>query len=1106
VYQLNGKSSLKAALLLGAAGAAVTAFSASAYADAVETVVVTGSRIPQTGLYSASPVTTVSTEEIKQEGKTEVVDILNQLPQVTLDQSGSSNNGQSGTANVDLRALGAKRTLVLVNGTRLAPGDPIDPAADIDEVPAAMIDHVEVLTGGASAVYGSDALAGVVNFIMRKDFEGVEVDGQLGGDEADNTNSGDRAAIAAGGAGFFYAPHPVFDGGVADVSVVVGANTPDDKGNVTGYLTYHRQSPISWQARDFSACTMTNDTYNGVTYYPPQISCAGSSNKNRWISIDNSSARIANFTGSGHAATNSNFFETGTGAPGSGHFVAFSSLPSPQTHFNYGALNVLQRPDTRYTGGFFAHYEISKYAEAYASLMFMDDHTVSIAAPTAAFLGAGPIPTLKNGAFFATNCTNPLMNAQENQFLCGEIQSTTLDKDSVAHPDPGDGGTVPDTLFSDFGAAGPYGNGYDTLVTTLNCGTVPDPNACAERAALGHDYWNGQANQHAGQSLLEIGRRFIETGNRFTQQRHTDFRGQIGVKGDLAYGWTYDVYGQISSTRFSQVITGDASKTAIQNALEVSPIDTHGNPVSTLTPSGALVPGQCIGLQQFPPSATGCIPLDLFNGLGSMTPDMADYVTTIGILTGDTREIVTSAVFTGDLAPWGGKSPWAKDPIGASFGAEYRDEQLELFADKEYSTNDLAGAGGATRSTPLSGFHVAEGFLELRVPIVQDAPFFKDLTAELGYRYSVYSPAGTTNTWKADLDWQVTDDIKIRGGLNRAVRAPNVLELFAPQNNVLFSGKDPCAASSAGQCASVPNSGTGAGGLLACPAGQCNNLVGGNPLLKPETAMTETVGFVLTPSFIQNFSLTADYYNIKITNAITGIPAQETLTGCYGASATAATVSFFCPFVHRNAIGQIYGNGFVSAVDINSGFLEVRGVDVGANWATDLDDWGLNGDGSLSFAFLGTYSINQIIESVPVVGGYDCNGLYGPTCGVPTPVWRHKFRITWSSPWDIDFGFAWRALSATHIDLNSPNPLLTGSAPDVGHDNHIPFFNWFDLSADWHVSPNFDMRAGVNNVLGKDPPTLSTVATPLPFGNANTYPGTYDYLGRQFFVAATLKY
>ena len=191
MYQTNlDKRSLRSALLLGAASAAAISLSlpASAQDQSTETVVVTGSRIPQQGLYAPSPVTAVGQQEMKFEGTTGVETLLNNLPSVFADQTSGVSNGSTGTANVNLRGLGAVRTLVLVNGTRLMPGDPTTPVADLNQIPAALVDHVEVLTGGASAVYGSDALAGVVNFVMRKDFEGIEFDGQYGIDEADNTN------------------------------------------------------------------------------------------------------------------------------------------------------------------------------------------------------------------------------------------------------------------------------------------------------------------------------------------------------------------------------------------------------------------------------------------------------------------------------------------------------------------------------------------------------------------------------------------------------------------------------------------------------------------------------------------------------------------------------------------------------------------------------------------------------------------------------------------------------------------------------------------------------------------------------------------------------
>src|SRR5271170_4243317 len=192
---------LRSKLLLGAATFAAAAISlpASAQDQSTETVVVTGSRIPQQGLYAPSPVTAIGQQEMKFEGTTGVETLLNNLPSVFADQTSGVSNGATGTATVNLRGLGAIRTLVLVNGTRLMPGDPIDPVADLNTIPAALVDHVEVLTGGASAVYGSDALAGVVNFVMRKDFEGIEVDGQYNIANADNSSGYYRGLLSAAG-------------------------------------------------------------------------------------------------------------------------------------------------------------------------------------------------------------------------------------------------------------------------------------------------------------------------------------------------------------------------------------------------------------------------------------------------------------------------------------------------------------------------------------------------------------------------------------------------------------------------------------------------------------------------------------------------------------------------------------------------------------------------------------------------------------------------------------------------------------------------------------------------------------------------------------------
>ena len=1051
-HGVNRAACIRARLLLGAASAAaigITAASAQQQAN-VETVVVTGSRIPQTGVYAASPVTAVGQQELKFEGTTDVTTLINNLPEAFADQSSQLSNGASGTANVDLRGLGSKRTLVLVNGTRLMPGDPADPVADLNDIPAALVDHIEVLTGGASAVYGSDALAGVVNFIMRKDFEGVEADGTYTIYQNDNSNSRWRSAVQTeingGGFGFAQSNENEWNGQTEDATLLMGTNTANDKGNVTAYLSYRNGSPILEATRDFSACTLAT---TGVS-----LVCAGSSNFNRWYSID----------GSAFGAPVYDFFQHGTGKPGSGFFVPYTGAPSQ--HFNYGSLNYLQRPDTRYTGGFFAHYQENKQLDIYSSFMFADDHTIAQIAPSGLFLGSGTI----SGFAQEVNCSNPIMTAQENQLLCGQS--------------PG-----------------------SAQVTVATSSTNPFTNGKP------FTYWNGAGNLIPGQSLLEIGRRNIEGGNRQNDLRHTSYRMNIGARGDLGDGWTYDVYAQYGLTLLAEHFLNEFSKYRTQQALEVDPVT-----------------GQCIGASANPPAATGCVPLDIFNGLGSITPAMLKYVGADGFQEGYTQEQIVSGSLTGDLGAWGGQSPWAKNPIGISVGAEYRSEALKLSTDQEFTTFDMYGQGGPIVSVPLSGFNVSEGFTEVKVPLVQGIPWVEDLTLNGGYRYSSYSTAGATNAYKYGVEWQPIDDFRLRASVQRAVRAPNVLELFAPDTVVLFSGQDPCFQASGVVLANclaqgVTNAGRNGGAILQCPATQCDNLIGGNSLLKPETSDTRTAGIVFTPTFLDGFTATFDWFDIRVSKFINSVNPNLTLSECYGATATPATQAFFCPLVHRNPLNQqIFGIGYVQATTINTGALQTKGVDFELNYSTDLTTWGLPDTGSLQFNLVGTYLSNLDTQALPGFPTYNCAGLFGLICGTPNPKWRHKLRMTWATPWDVDVSLQWRYIGANTLDANTTNPLvgggpgavvcpngrtINGAGTATGGDcvdNAISSFSYFDLAGDWTVRQGIDLRAGVNNIFDVEPPVIGTTQLPLPAGNGNTFPAVYDALGRTIFVSATVKY
>lgn len=1057
VYQSNeiGRS-LRSALLLGAATAAAitVAQPAAAQDQTVETVVVTGSRIPQQGLYSSSPVTAVGQQEIQLQGTTKVENLLNSLPSVLASNTSSDSNGASGTATVDLRGLGTNRTLVLVDGNRLMPGDPYTgSAADLNTIPTALVDHVEVLTGGASAVYGSDAIAGVVNFIMRKDFEGVEVDGSYSVYNAPNGDSlydqvnQDR--------GYATAQKDYWGGGTTDLSLLIGTNSADGKGNITVYASYRNVQPVLQKNLDYSACALWSDFYSSFV-------CGGSSNYNRWRSFDNKRSPVGNGLPSPAPALPSDFFG---GNPGG------VLTPYAGQVYNYGPENYMLRNDTRYTGGYFAHYEVNKQFDVYSSMMFTDDDTSAQIAPSAIFSGSGPVQYrgTVNTHYYQINCDNPYMTLQQNTLLCGQT--------------PGSAPTLP-------------GGFYD-----------------------------GAGNITPGQSLLDLRIRNILGGPRIDNLRHTAYRMNIGVKGDLGNGWAYDIHGQYGLTLFTENYQNDLSGIRIENSLEVDPVT--GKCFAAVPDSNGII------------NDPNCVPWDIFHGF-SAPPS---YVASPGFQQGYNEEQVISGQLTGDLGQWGVQSPWAKSPVAVAVGAEYRAEYIKLDTSYNYQIGDLTGQGTKILPIPRSGFSVSEAFGEIRIPVVQDMPLAEDLSLNAGFRYSSYSSVGSSTTYKVGAEWQPVDDLRFRASYSRASRAPNVLELYYPQKIGLFTGGgDPCAGNNGGapvsaQCAAVWTAfgydAASAAAALACPASQCNQYLGGNASLKPETADTLTLGVVLTPTFIDGFTATIDYFDIEVDDYVGTITPTTSLAGCYGSASPAAAIAYYCPFVTRSpATGSIYGAGYVADLNINLPYIKTSGMDFEATYAADLGDVSggfLDGLGSLTTHFVGTWLQNYKIKPSSVALGtdteYDCTGLYGPAvCGEPRPNWRHSMRFTWSTPWDVDFSLNWRHVGEVNVDVNQPNALLGGGSTlttcpagssiagtqvstnfyggNCGPGAHIDAQDYIDLAASWNVREGVQLRGGVNNVFAKRPPVVGST-----FGsNGNTWPGTYDAMGRMFFVSATVKY
>lgn len=383
------RSALAIALFLVFVPGPVRASPAADSPPALAEVIVTGTRVPAPPGSGASPVTIIRADEIQSLGMTRIEDVLNQLPQVFADQSSTVTNGATGTATVNLRDLGPERTLVLIDGKRLGPGDPTagSVAPDLNFIPSALVQRIDIVTGGASAVYGSDAVAGVVNFIMKRDLSGLMIDVQTGAVEHGNGDTDIQAVLAAKG----IAPpaHDVADGLTTQVTVAAGANAPDGRGNITVWGVYRTASGVTQSTRDFSACPLMAKGADLI--------CGGSINSpatGQFLVIDPNSFNLV-----------SDLTLDPTG-PGN----TLRAFDADRDGFNYSPYEYLQRPDQRWSAGVFAHYQLAPSVELYADGMFMDDVTSETLAPSGLF---SSVP-------FAISCANPMLSAAEVQAFCAD--------------------------------------------------------------------------------------------------------------------------------------------------------------------------------------------------------------------------------------------------------------------------------------------------------------------------------------------------------------------------------------------------------------------------------------------------------------------------------------------------------------------------------------------------------------------------------------------------------------------------------------------------------------------------------------------------------------
>ena len=988
--------------------ASAFAQNATEQADSIAEVVVTGSHILRRDFDASSPIMTVDAKAIENISTVGVETVLNRLPQFkpsgtqfdTGTVSGTA-TGSPGIATANLRGLGSNRTLVLVDGRRAQPAN-ATLAVDLNTIPSAAIKSVEVITGGASSVYGADATAGVVNFVLRDDFQGLDVDAQTGITEAG-------------------------DGAETRLSAAIGKNFGDSQGNVFLGLEVARRNGASYAGRDF---------YERGWKDPGTVG----------YGLINQAGYAAGTNAPSQAAINSLFPGQAAGSVSSANTFYFNTDGSPwqaQNAANYkGPLNLAIKIGPGGT----------------VNESFLDR------------LASDPLER-----FSAFSKANFAINEHLTAYVEGTVSSTKVDTVYAYSPAI--------TIWSaniPTDAAHPVPAGLAALLAAR-------PNPTADWTLYRQfDYW-GPMTGHTKNNTYQI------TG---------------GLKGSLPISdWTWDAYASHGSTDGSISIDHLPSYQRYQTVVRA--------------------PGYGAGL-----SITGnygqgikCTSgLAIFGGTTSQ--DCFDAIDAGLVQTTDLEQNVFEATLQGKAFDL---------PAGEmrfAVGADYRGDRFKFNPGSLNASNSVLEnpIGLFAVSSAAGSTYVREAYAELLVPLLKDLPAVKKLELELGYRTSTYNLAGTVSTYKGLFNWTPIDALRFRGGYQRANRAPNIAELFqgGTVSTVSLATGDPCAVDTVAPWGNVATNsnrtqvqalcraiiGNGTSGFDTRPGGpgtyvgpfgffaQDNAIISGNRKLESEEASTWTAGVVMrAPSeaaLLQNLSLSVDFYNVKITNAIAPTDALTVYAKCFnsdGASNPSYSVNDpggYCSLIHRDAVSG--DRQSVNTPFVNTGGIKTQGTDVELNWRAALADMGMqSAPGRISADIVMTflnYFKTQATNTSPFldsVGTLNQGGQYR---------WR-SFTTLGYSFGAFDAGLNWLHLPSADPaqKVQSPTTRILG----------VPSYDLIGLQGAWNVTSTFTLRAGVDNLFGKEPPVVG--ANPgVNNAMGSTSPGYYDVLGRRYYVGAKARF
>lgn len=1083
-----------------------------------ETVVITGSRLQRDpNLGAPVPVQSIDAEAIVQSGEFSLVDVVNDIPALVNSTSSEQSIDSAfalGTNVLDLRGLGTARTLTLIDGRRSVAGVEGSAAVDVSSIPAALVERVEVLTGGASAVYGADAVTGVVNFILKDDFEGLEVNGFLGANEDLN---GEQYSL----------------------DLLAGKNFDNGRGNITFGISAARDSGLTGREGNLP---LGGPASSGGEWANPALRF-----QNGEITSGSTPAlaRFYNFENTG-------LFPYGLLIPSMEDFIddyeaEFGETPTlnpaEQALFsraeNALARTVIDQPVFSITSGTgfiipgnpytFAGFNAENGIDLDAN--GVDDCLDSFVGYNSSFSAAafGVV-----GGCWTVNPDGSLRPVQDG-VITGNFNGGGGDS---VFDDSGDPLLAPEERFSFYVTADYELNPNATVFGEIS-GTFSEVEESVNPSSFWDLLFGAPDNPFLPQELQGLAQ---DTGGIaitidptiFNPPNDTDqreiLRAVAGVEGDFGSVYSYEVSataGQFKRTannpnrvivdRFFAAIdavtdpdTGEVVCRSTLDATATPPSTPFGIPAYDDSAIYSFTPG----------AGSPCVPLNIWAGTSGITQEALDFVTAPDEQTDMITQFVASAILSGDSSDY---FELPAGPVGFVVGAEYRKEEskvsysdLRLGIIPEGAPNaganigDISGnssllfrpnLGFANTTASSANYDVSEVFAEVSVPVLSNMPLAKELTVDGAIRYSEYSTVGDTLTWKVSGSYTPVDDIRFRATFSEAVRAPNIGELFAPQQGTTFRPSDPCSAQNITNAIAVDaalgnarqdnctallgaigvdvdSNGDGTYDFIDPLSAAFGGFQGGNPNLQEETAETLTLGFVTQPSFLEGLTVSVDYWTVEIDDAIRLVDSQDIVDGCYD-SLTGPNAAFCNQFTRNTDAGsaQFGGLNFLSVAPINFARFEAAGTDFAVSY-----DFAY-GENDFNATVQGTKA-----EKLDLFRDPSDPTLVDPELGeTGRPEWAVNLFLDWERG---PFRLGWQTqYLSEQTELGVEIDELDALFGEIGNAGD---FYRHDLEFGYEHSEELSFYGGVNNVTDED-----------PFRTQVAYP--VSPRGRFFFIGATYK-